>query len=158
MSDPFIYPLLYTLPVLVSLSSSLTPESDGSPTDDRLIAASVETMMTACNLNHTLRRRFIMGGLMLPVQWLIINVEERRKTCKRDYFIDTYIHLPLHKRLPLICVTMLSATLRLALVFGLSNLKKKVINKVFTLPPNTITWQLMGTDSQPDSATTTTTC
>lgn len=104
MSDPFIYPLLYTLPVLASLSSSLTPESDGSPTDDRLITASVETVMTACNLNHTL-------GLMLPVQWLIINVEERRKTCNRDYSIDTYIHLPLHERLHLIRVTMLSATL-----------------------------------------------
>lgn len=72
-------PAVYSLPVLVSVSYSLTPESDSSLTDSRLITASVEATMTACNLNHTLTHRFLMGGLMRVVQRLITNVEEKRK-------------------------------------------------------------------------------
>lgn len=103
MSDPFINPSLYTLPVLVSVSSSLTPESDGSLTDYRLITASVEATMTACNLNHTLGRRFVMGNLKLLVSGLIRNVEERRKNCKQGGFMVIYLFSC--KCLHLICVT-----------------------------------------------------
>lgn len=103
MSDPFIYPPLYTLPVLVSVSSSLTPESDGSLTDYRLITASVEATMTACNLNHTLGRRFVMGSLKLLVSVLIIRVEERGENCNQGGFMFSYLFLC--ECLHLICVT-----------------------------------------------------